>query len=145
MRVFVFFLLLFFVELAGFVAFSEEFGFFSLVLEIILSGLLGVFLLFGALSGSNESVIELLRGAKNPKEILASNLSRVLGAIMLIIPGIFGDCLGLLLQFGILDSLFVSLFSKIRPTQNQTYQEIIDVEIIEEKERLEDEKTHHRQ
>lgn len=145
MRIFVFFLLLFFVELAGFVAFSEEFGFFSLVLEIILSGLLGVFLLFGALSGSNESVIELLRGAKNPKEILASNLSKVLGAIMLIIPGIFGDCLGLLLQFGILDSFFVSLFTKMRPMQNQTYQEIIDVEIIEEKERIEDEKTHHRQ
>lgn len=145
MRFFVFCILLFFIELAGFVAFSEEFGFLSLVLEILLSGILGVFLLFSALSGSNESVLELLRGARNPKEILASNLSKVLGAIMLIIPGIFGDCFGLLLQFGILDSLFVSLFSKMRPMQNQSYQEIIDVEIIEEKERIEDEKTHHRQ
>lgn len=145
MRIFVFFLFLFFVELAGFIAFSEEFGFFMLVLEILFSGILGIFLLFNALSGSNESVLELLKGARDPKEILASNFSRVLGAIMLIIPGIFSDCFGLLLQFGILDSLFVSIFSKIRPTQNQTYQEIIDVEIIEEDERIKDEKTHHRQ
>lgn len=142
MKFFIFFLVLFFVELMSLVTFSEEFGFFSLILEILLSGVLGVFLLFSALSGSNESILELLAGARNPKEILASNFSRVIGAIMLIIPGILSDCLGILLQFGILDFIFVVLFSKMKSTQNQA--EIIDVEVIEEGERIENEQTHHR-
>lgn len=142
MRAFIVLLLFFFIELAGFVAFSEEFGFLTLVFEILLSGVLGVFLLISTLSGSNESVIELLRGAKNPKEVLLSNFTKIIGSILLILPGIFGDFLGLFLQFGFLDPLFGSIFSKFGTFAQS--QEVIDVEIIEEGERIEDEKTHHR-
>lgn len=140
MRFFVFFIILFFVELGGFTAFSESFGFFTLVLEIILSGLLGIFLIFSTLSGSNESIIELLRGARDPKEVLASNLAKVFGGILLIIPGLLSDCLGILLYLGILDSVLASFLGKTTIKTSFNHQsrqdEIIDVEVIEEKERI---------
>lgn len=140
MRFFVFFVILFFVELGGFTAFSENFGFFTLVLEIILSGLLGVFLIFSTLSGSNESIVELLRGARDPKEVLASNFAKVFGGILLIIPGLLSDCLGILLYLGVLDSALASFLGKSAIKTSFTHQprqdEIIDVEVIEEKERI---------
>ncbi len=147
MRFFIFFLLLFFLELGGFVLFSESFGFLTLVLEIILSGVLGVFLLFNTLSGNTESILELLRQARDPKEILASNIAKVFGAILLIVPGIFSDCLGLLFYFGLLDSVFVLLLGKAsikKYSKTSTQEEIIDVEIIQEHRGIRDEETHNR-
>lgn len=146
MRFLLVFGILFFVELGGLIAFSESFGFLVLVAEIILSGILGVFLLLTTFSASNESIVEFLRNTRDPQEILASNLTKVFGAILLILPGILSDCLGLLLCFGILDSVFVSFLQKVRfSKRSRTYdrEEVIDVEVIETHERIKDEKDHH--
>lgn len=146
MRFLLVFGILFFVELGGLIAFSESFGFLALVAEIILSGILGVFLLLTTFSASNESIVEFLRNTRDPQEILASNLTKVFGAILLILPGILSDCLGLLLYFGILDSVFVSFLQKVRFSKgSRTYdrEEVIDVEVIETHERIKDEKDHH--
>lgn len=146
MRFFVWIVILFFVELGLFVVFSEYFGFLSLVLEIIASGIFGVFLLFSSLSGSQQSVIELLQGAKNPNEVLASNFAKCLGSILLIIPGLLSDCLGILLYFGFLDSVLSSFLGKLSfKNQNQTSQSnVIDVEVLNPHKGIEDEESHYR-
>ncbi len=60
-------------------------------------------------------------------------ISYVLGAILLIIPGILSDFLGILL---LLYTLYLRIFAKIPPKKENIYQnkgddDVIDVEIIE--------------
>lgn len=134
----------FFVELAGFVWFAQTFGFFSLVIEIFVSALLGVILLRSALSG--EALLEVLREMKNPRDAIIANFSRIIGSVLLIIPGIVGDVVGLLMQFGVLDFVWERLLTKFRSYQPQNREErgeIIDAEIIEGNIEYE-EKSHHR-
>ena len=147
MKIFGFVLVYFFAELGGFVLFAQEFGFWSLVGEILLSGVVGVFLLTSALAGSNEGIVEFLRNARNPKEIIASNLSKVFGALMLIVPGLLSDSMGVLLTLGVLDGVFVGIMDRLFPRsegKREQYSEVIDVEVIEESERIENEKSDYR-
>lgn len=135
------FLLYFFTELALFVGFSQEFGFLSLMGEILLSGAIGVFLLFSTFSGGSEVIIEFFRGLKTPQEFIASNLTRALGAVLLILPGILSDCVGILLVVGLFDSFLVGLMGRFFVSKKYD-DDIIDVEVIEEG--REDEKDHYR-
>lgn len=133
MRSGVIFILYFFVELGFFVLFAQNFGFFSLVGEILLSGAIGIFLLMGTLSGGNEEVIDFFRGVKNPQEFIASNLTRTLGAILLILPGLLSDGIGVLLCLGLFDGFLVGILSKFfTPKRMNDEEEIIDVEVITE-------------
>lgn len=149
MRFFGFVLIYFFAELGLFVLFAQEFGFWTLVAEILLSGIGGFFLLTSSLSGSSEGIVDFFRNARNPKEFFASNLTKVVGAFLLIVPGLLSDSVGVLLSFGLFDGVLVALIDKILPKQEnsanqESYSEIIDVEVIEENERIEDEKSHYR-
>lgn len=147
MRVFGFVLVYFFAELGAFVLFAQKFGFWSLVGEILLSGIVGFFLLTSALAGSNEGIVEFLRNARNPKEIIASNLSKVFGALLLIVPGLLSDSVGVLLTLGLLDGVFVGIMDRFFPRsegREERYGEVIDVEVIEENERIENEKSDYR-
>lgn len=146
MRIFGWGIIGFFVELAGFVWFAQTFGFLALVIEIFVSALLGVILLRSALSG--EALFEVLREMKNPKDAMIANFNRIIGSILLIIPGIVGDIVGLLMQFGVLDFVWERLLAKIifrsyQPQNREEMGEIIDAEIIEGNIEYE-EKSHHR-
>lgn len=121
----------FFVELGLFVFFAQEFGFLSLVGEILLSGGIGIFLLLSNFSGGNEGIIEFFRGMKTPQEFIASNLTRTLGAILLILPGLLSDCMGLLLVLGIFDVVLIKIMGNFFYSKKNE-NEIIDVEIIED-------------
>lgn len=146
MKIFGFVLVYFFAELGAFVLFAQNFGFWTLVAEILLSGIGGFFLLTSALAGSNEGIVEFLRQARNPKEIIASNLTKVFGALLLILPGLLSDGVGILLSFGFFDGIVVAIMERVFPKERRREEcgEIIDVEIIEESERIEDEKSDYR-
>ncbi|VAY87441.1 hypothetical protein MNB_ARC-1_371 [hydrothermal vent metagenome] len=77
--------------------------------EIILSIAFGVTILKN-LSFSLSEQINVARN-KNilPEELLKSNTSKIVGSILLIIPGFFTDILGIILQF----SLFAIVLTKI--------------------------------
>lgn len=135
------FVIYFFLELGLFVLFAQKFGFLSLVGEILLSGAIGVFLLLGTFSGGNEGVIEFFRGLKTPQEFIASNLTRAMGALLLILPGLLSDFVGLLLIVGIFDVFLIRFLGKFFSAK-KNQEEIIDVEVIEEG--SEDEKDHYR-
>ncbi len=67
----------------------------------------------------------------NIKSAQNAAISYVLGAILLIIPGIFSDILGVFL---LIYTLYLRLFAKIVPTQTNYTQgddDVIDVEIID--------------
>jgi 2-isopropylmalate synthase/UPF0716 protein FxsA len=62
------------------------------------------------------------------------NLLSLLGAILLILPGIFTDAIAILMHISLLGSLIVSRFMPKYPTTNQPHQpkddNVIDAEII---------------
>lgn len=124
-------------------------------IEIVLSAFIGIFLLRTFQFSIMESGQKLSRGEITQDEFITSNMSKAIGAVLLIVPGFFTDIIGIFLQFGILTVLLTKLFSfkpKQRDTQNQynssqfhyeTYsnyqepkrrydEEIIDVEVIDD-------------
>jgi 2-isopropylmalate synthase/UPF0716 protein FxsA len=108
--------------------------------EIVLSAFLGIAILQRSQYSLQENIQKIRSGKLSQEEFLANNLTKSLGAILLIIPGFFTDILGILLQFGILLGLFGFLFQTKRTHTHHSHttyntkeqnNEIIDVEVIE--------------
>ena len=119
-------------EIVLVVLYILEFGFLSFFVEIFLSAIIGVILLFNYGFSNLFNNINYL----NIRDIFGS-LSLAIGGFVLIIPGMLSDIFGLVV---ILIALGLKLYSKFGGTKysDQTYQskyddEIIDVEIIEER------------
>ncbi|MEA3512699.1 MAG: FxsA family protein [Campylobacterota bacterium] len=119
--------------------------------EIILSAIIGIFILKNFKFSLIDSISQARNGEITQEEFIKTNVGRAIGALLLIIPGFFTDILGIMLQFGLLISVFSKVFSfkNINKRENysssfeyqQTYNnnkqkrgndEIIDVEIIDD-------------
>lgn len=142
----VYFLLYLFVEVMISSFFITILGGLFTFLEILLTAIIGISLLKNFNYSLEENIAKIRTGQMSQEEFIATNASKSLGAILLIVPGFFTDILGILLQFGILLSLFGFIFktkndpnirnSYHKHTYTQTHKgenndEIIDVEIIE--------------
>jgi 2-isopropylmalate synthase/UPF0716 protein FxsA len=145
-----------FLEVMVSTSFASMLGGLLTFIEIVFTAFIGIFLLRTFQFSIMESGQKLSQGEITQDEFLASNMSKAIGAILLIIPGFFTDIIGLLLQFGILTFILIKLFSfkpKRSDEQNQynnthfhyeSYnnyeqpkrrydnEEIIDVEIIDD-------------
>jgi len=124
----------FFIELYISLKVGENIGFAWSVLWIIGSFLLGMRLL----KKSSYTVLDNIEAVKKGKLDIASfksaNLSYFIGSILLIIPGVFSDFLGLISLFY---AFYLQTMAKIRPEQTnfqskQGDDNVIDVEIIDE-------------
>ncbi|CZE47856.1 FxsA family protein [Campylobacter geochelonis] len=119
--------------------FISKFGFLNFILEVILSGILGVFIIFKLGFSNFTNQIKILTPSS-----LFGNLGSVFGALLLVLPGIFSDVAGILV---LVVSFFINKKLKTKEneynntqdyTQNFTQKprydndDIIDVEIIEE-------------
>ena len=113
----------FFVEIFFIVEFADEFGLLSLFVEMIVSAILGFGILFSQASNLSFAYNEILSGGIG--SFIGRNLFRLLGAIMLIIPGILCDIFGI--------CVVVSLFFRPKEIKKEESSDIIDVEIIEDK------------
>ena len=126
-------------------------GFMSFIM-VILSAFVGISLLRVFKYSLALNIKDLTSGKISQEDFVKTNMAKALGAFLLIIPGIFTDILGLLLQFGFLTMLFSKIFKlKSTPQNPHTYtnqntssannfyyekntkhdEDIIDVEIIE--------------
>ena len=117
---------------------GEEIGFFWSVIWIISSGIIGVILLQNsphAIMGQMQSV---QKGKLNLKKFQDASMAYFIGSILLIVPGVLSDFVGLL---ALAYTLYLQLVAKITPEQSNfknTYQNkkgddnVIDVEIIDE-------------
>ena len=114
-------------------------GVFGFVLEIVLSAILGFFILMNYRFFLGDALVRLRERAISYEAFVGSNVFRILGAILLILPGGLTDILGILMQFSALGFLAVKPFMK-KPTSDSAFfdtnnksqkSEIIDVEVIE--------------
>ncbi|MGP1580609.1 MAG: FxsA family protein [Wolinella sp.] len=127
---------------------GEAIGGIGLFLEIILSALIGMGILLNFRYYLGETIEALRVGRLSSGEFIGMNILRVLGAFLLILPGILSDIIGSLVQMGIFGTLFTQVskcrnprgFTNMRTgeymdTQEHIKGEIIDVEVIETSEK----------
>jgi len=114
-------------------------GGFNLFLEIVFSALLGFYLLSSFKYRASESLMMLFSNRMSIDEFQKMSLFTLLGAFLLIIPGIFSDILGILLQFNAVGIFFAKKIlhlknKKIKRMEKEDEAidaEIIDVDVIE--------------
>ena len=132
-----YFLIYLFFEVLVSVNVASAIGSINTFIELVASALLGSVLLANFRVTLMQNLNALMQGEISPSSFQRLNLWSIVGAILLILPGILGDIVGLLLQFSSIVTLLVSKLMK-EETPNQMYQEgkndeIIDVEVIDER------------
>ncbi len=118
-------------------------GVLGFVLEIIVSALFGFFILMNYRYFLSEALMRVKGREISYEAFVSSNIFRILGAILLILPGGLTDILGILMQFSALGFLLFKPFIKRTSSSDSTSHfysnspsqntEVIDVEIIENK------------
>ena len=113
---------------------GEEIGFFWSVVWIISSAAVGMILLQNSPQTIMGQMQSVQRGKLDLKKFQDASMSYFIGSILLIIPGVFSDLLGM----GALGyTLYLHFVAKITPEQSNfnTHKgddNVIDVEIIDE-------------
>jgi len=127
----IYFLLYLFLEVVISVEIASYIGAITTFFEIILSALIGGVIIANFKYSIMEYAIELAKGEITQEEFFALNLSKVIGAVLLIIPGFFSDIIGILLIFDIITKLVLKIF-KFKKVDKRREDEVIDVEIIDD-------------
>jgi len=138
----IYFAVYLFIEVLITVNIASKIGALATFLEIVFSALFGFFLLRNTSFRVFESMRALAEGEITMEEFQRLNLFSIIGAFLLIIPGFFSDILGVLFQFSSFGTLFAKKILHLKSKNRERFErddlkeyeeEIIDVEIIEEK------------
>lgn len=130
----IYFLIYLFLEVIITVEVASKIGGLMMFTEIMVSALIGIAILFNFRTTLLANVMELKERRISANGFYKRNLLSLLGAILLIMPGIFTDAIAVLIHISLLGSLIVSRFMPKYPEQNQSNQpkddNVIDAEII---------------
>ena len=113
---------------------GETIGFFWSVIWIISSAVLGMILLQNSPQTIMGQMQSVQRGKLNLKKFQDASMSYFIGSILLIIPGVFSDFMGIV---ALSYTVYLHFIAKITPEQtnfqtNKGDNDVIDVEIIDE-------------
>ncbi|MCE3037291.1 FxsA family protein [Helicobacter sp. faydin-H20] len=97
MKILKFIFLYFVLELISTIYLSDKLGFWVIFVEIIISALIGGAILFYTKLSFLETLGEFALNRTDPMEFIKGNLSKIFGAILLILPGVLGDIIGLVI------------------------------------------------
>ena len=124
----------FFLELYLSLKTGENIGFFWSVVWIVLSALIGMTFLKNSPVAVMGNMQAMQKGKLNIKKFQDASMSYFIGSILLIIPGVLSDFLGVV-ALGY--TFYLQFVAKITPeqtkfNQNKGDDNVIDVEIIDE-------------
>jgi len=113
---------------------GEEIGFLWSVIWIMLSFMLGMMLLQRSSQTMMGNMQSMKQGKLDIKRFQNVSMAYFVGAILLMIPGVFSDFLGV---FALIYTVYLQFIVKITPEQptqftKQGDEHVIDVEIIDE-------------
>jgi len=114
---------------------GENIGFFGSLIWIILSFMIGMILLQKSSQTMMGNMTAMRQGKLDMKKFQNASMSYLAGAILLIIPGVLSDFLGV---FALFYTFYLQFVAKITPEQKhknfkkQGDDNVIDVEIIDE-------------
>jgi UPF0716 family protein affecting phage T7 exclusion len=130
----IYFLIYLFLEVIISVNVASEIGGLMMFTEIMVSALIGIAILFNFRTTLLSNVMELKERRISANGFYKRNLLSLLGAILLILPGIFTDIIAVVIHVVLLSSLIISRFMPKYPPSNQPHQpkddHVIDAEII---------------
>jgi 2-isopropylmalate synthase/UPF0716 protein FxsA len=130
----IYFLIYLFLEVIITVEVASKIGGLMMFTEIMVSALMGIAILFNFRTTLLSNVMELKERRISANGFYKRNLLSLLGAILLILPGIFTDIIAVVIHVILLSSLIISRFMPKYPTSNQPHQSkddhVIDAEII---------------
>nr|WP_275855082.1 FxsA family protein [Sulfurimonas sp. MAG313] len=129
-----YFFIYLFIEVMFSVQIAEMIGGLGVFSEIMFSGFIGIMLLLNVKTTMIESLKAMSNNCITMKEFQELNIFALLGAIFLILPGIFSDVIGVLMQFSVFTALIVSKVNKksgnCHVNNPQGEDNVIDVEIV---------------
>ena len=137
----IYFLLYLFLEVMSSSAFINAYGGFYFFLEILLSMVVGGFLITNFKYAVSEKLYDLFKGELSPQELATTSIFNLLGAVFLIVPGIFTDIIGIILQFDFFIIFIKNLALKygylktnkeFEQNQKRSIDEVIDVEVVDD-------------
>ena len=135
----VYFLLYMFLEILFSYEFAAVFTPLGLFLEIIFTAFVGVYIIRMLPFSMQESIQKVMSRQIDEQEFISIGLFKFIGAVLLIIPGVFTDILGILMLIEPFARWIVHKFLPKKEFEynnfNNDYKtddDIIDVEIIEE-------------
>ena len=134
----IYFIVYLFAEVMLTVEFAGTFGGFTMFSEIIISAVVGILILFNFRTTLMVNIMELKERRVNANGFYKRNLLSLLGAILLILPGILTDIIGISMHIYLLGGLIVSQFMPKYPHDNSSQykthskenDDVIDAEII---------------
>jgi 2-isopropylmalate synthase/UPF0716 protein FxsA len=100
---------------------SSSIGGFNTFLEILISAIIGIFILKNFKLSLMESITKARSGQITQEEFIKTNVGKALGAILLIVPGFFTDIIGITMQFSFLVVILSKVFKFKTPTNRTTY------------------------
>ena len=129
-----YFLAYMFFEILVSYEFARIFTPFGLFMEILLSAFVGFSIFRNLQFSMAEGFQKVIRREVSEEEFMAMGLFKMIGAVMLIVPGVLTDIIGVLFLF---EPFAKAVAKKVFPPRPTTYNryddDIIDVEVIEEK------------
>ena len=126
----IYFLVYLFIEIFVSYEFTKIFTPFGMFLEVIGSLILGIVIIQNLGFSMMENLQRVVYREISQEEFISIGMFKFVGAILLIIPGVFTDIIGLLMQFDTFGSMVAK---KTMPKKDIVDDDIIDVEIIENK------------
>jgi 2-isopropylmalate synthase/UPF0716 protein FxsA len=124
-----YFLILFFLEIFVTIEVGAYLGGFMTILEIIASFILGVILLQSLKMSFIETIISMSKNRSDMSSMMVGSILSFIGCILLMVPGILSDFIGILLQISVLDTLVLKIFMKNKKQKKYEDENIIDIEI----------------
>jgi len=135
----VYFLVYLFLEILFSYEFAKIFTPLGLFIEVLVTMLTGAYIIRMLPFSFSESMLKVLRREMTEEEFLSVGIFKFIGAVLLIVPGVFSDILGALFLF---EPFARWIAKKFLPQQNNFYtytntdNDVIDVEIIEERKEI---------
>jgi 2-isopropylmalate synthase/UPF0716 protein FxsA len=129
----IYFLIYLFLEVIVTVEIASRIGGLATFFEIVFSAFLGIFLLMNFRHTLGENLYALQTRQITMESFTKRNMTGLIGAVLLIIPGFLSDIIGILMQFSLFSSLIINRFSRKYHTPTQPKDDnVIDAEIIDD-------------
>ncbi len=128
----IYFLIYFFLEVVISVNVFSVLGGIGAFIQIILTAILGIVLLANFRYSLAQGFNALATHRMSPEAFSQASIFGFIGALMLIVPGVLSDVLGVLLQFSAITTFAIQRFVPKNSENSAKEQDsIIDVEVIE--------------
>jgi UPF0716 family protein affecting phage T7 exclusion len=133
-----FLIIFFFIEVLVSVEIAGRLGGLLTFVSIVVTALIGFFLLTNFRYTLSKSATDLMNGSISMQDFQKMSLFTLIGAVLLIVPGFFTDMIGVLLQFSFFGKLFANRVLNLKNKnsdkniKNEGRDNAIDVEVIDD-------------